>query len=279
MQTSKRRGRHADIQTTPHTNITYGQIEDYLRAAEGNGLKKDTLKTYERNLKRFYQALPQDKQVDASTLSKWRDRLLAEGLHPKTVNVCLSSVNNFLNYLGKWEFQMVQTLESDEIQPEISRNGYFRLLTAARLGGNERTYLLVKMFALTGISLSDLPLVTVEALSGSGIRGRSGGVIRIPGCLRNELLAYAKENNIQKGAVFVTRNGNLMNRSSVHGCIRHLSADARVPEEKANPRCLRKLYFETIAGIKENISILVDQAYDNLLEKEQARIGWQELQE
>ena len=50
--------------------------------------------------------------------------------------------------------------------------------------------------------------------------------------------------------------------------------DAQVPREKGNPRCLKRLYQATQAGFEANISLLVEQAHDQMIEMEQAAVGW-----
>ena len=258
--------------------ITYQQIEEYLAYAKEKGLKKGTLEIYRRNLLRFYEDLPDEKRIDDATIERWRDQLLSEGYREATVNVGVSTVNNFLGYLNCWEFQMIQTLEvTDKLQPELTRNEYLRMLQAARRLGKEKTYFLIKTFAVMGIGLQELPLMTVEALRDGGlVRPGSRAVIHIPGCLREELLAYAERSHIQAGPIFRSRNGACMNRTRVSNNIRGICKEARVPEEKGNPRCLRKLYLTTMAGIESNISVFIEKAYARLLEEEQAGFGWKE---
>ena len=67
-----------------------------------------------------------------------------------------------------------------------------------------------------------------------------------------------------------------MSRSNVTAGLRQLCAAAGLPEEKGSPRCLKQLYQSTREQIESNISLLVEQAQDRLLEAEQASIGWQE---
>ena len=57
--------------------------------------------------------------------------------------------------------------------------------------------------------------------------------------------------------------------------IQNLSRDARVPEEKCNPRCLRKLYMKTMDTIQMNAAMMVQMTYDHLLEQEQSTYGWE----
>ena len=57
--------------------------------------------------------------------------------------------------------------------------------------------------------------------------------------------------------------------------IQGLAHDARVVPEKCNPRCLRKLYQSTMAGIEASVRLLVEQTHDRLLEQEQLTVGWE----
>lgn len=79
--------------------------------------------------------------------------------------------------------------------------------------------------------------------------------------------------------MFVTRTGRLLSRTSVTGAIQSLAHDARVPPEKCNPRCLRKLYQSTMAGIEASVYLLVEQTHERLLDQEQLTIGWTEVRE
>ena len=93
-----------------------------------------------------------------------------------------------------------------------------------------------------------------------------------------ELLDYAKRKGILHGPIFLTRDGEPMSRTNVATGIKQLSAAARIPEEKGNHRCLRKLYLTTREGIERNIALLVEQAQERMLEDEQLSIGWEDSQ-
>ena len=58
--------------------------------------------------------------------------------------------------------------------------------------------------------------------------------------------------------------------------IRMLCHDARVDEEKGNPRCLRKLYQTTQENMEASVHMLVEQAHERLLNTEQLAVGWEE---
>ena len=196
---------------------------------------------------------------------------------PRTVNNRVSSVNSFLGYLGLREYQDPEQLKlpEDEAQPELTRNEYLRLLSAARALGKERTYFIVKAFTVLGLPVQELPRLTAEAVD-EGRVSCPGRLILIPPSLRDELTGYIRREGIRSGPVFVTKNGRPLNRTAVTAYIQQLAADARVPPEKCNPRCLRKLHLATRESVEQSVSMLVDQALDRLLELEQARVGWED---
>ena len=261
-------------------SLAWEQAEAYLEALRGRGRTPETIKTYRRNLLMLFRALPEDGRLDHTALARWRDAMLEQGYTPRTINVRLAAANGFLGYLGLRGYQLPVQLKpaKDDIQPELTRNEYLRLLSAARALGKERTYFMVKTFAVLGLTLHDLPNLTVKAVEAGTLMAtanRSHQIIRIPNSLQAELRDYLQREGIQSGSVFRTRNGKTVNRTSVTGCIQQLARDARVAPEKCNPRCLRKLCQSTRESVQQNISLLVEQALDRLLEQKQITAGWE----
>ena len=92
---------------------------------------------------------------------------------------------------------------------------YDRLIAAAHETGRERLALLMESICATGILVSEVRYLTVEAAE----RGRAEislkGKIRtilIPGKLRKKLLKYARKNKTASGEIFLTRNRKGMSR-------------------------------------------------------------------
>lgn len=268
------RGRTGD--DTDGLAITPELLDSVLDRMKTNGRTPETLKTYRSRLYQLYDWLPEGKRIYRDTLENWRTALLNDGYAPRTVNLCISAANSLLEMCGRREFQIGKPLEPEsDIQPELTRTEYLRLLSTARTLGKEREYLMIKVFAATGISVRDLPRLTMEAAQTGKIK-LPASVVHIPDCLGEELLDYAKRKGISSGPLFVTRNRVPYTRNGVTGLIQRLCHDARVPEEKANPRCLKKLYQTTQASIQANIALLVEQSHDRLLETEQLAIGWKQ---
>ena len=250
--------------------LTEECIASFLEELARKGRTPGTLDTYQRNICSLYDALPEDKTLLPGTLDRWQQDMLAEGYSPRTVNTRLSVANHLVAFLGRRELQTRGTLQIGEGgTPELTRREYLRLLSTARILGKERIYLLVKLFGSTDLAVGDLGQLTVEAL-----RGEEACPSRLPDFLRRELLDYARRESITSGPVFCTKRGKPLGRTAVTDSMKQLCRDARVEEEKVNPRCLRRLWQTTRDGFRAQLDRMVEQAWDCLLETEQLSIGW-----
>ncbi|BDF71410.1 hypothetical protein CE91St41_13630 [Oscillospiraceae bacterium] len=262
----------------PQVHLTPSLIAEFRTALLDKGYNEDTVSRYCTNLTRLLNDLPEDKCIRKGTLARWQEDLLEAGYAARTVNLFVSPANSLLEYLNLRELQLATQLKPEaELQPELTRTEYLRLLQTARATGKERVYLLVKLFATTGLPVQELTKVTVEAAETGKITTVSSGIkqiVRVPECLQKELLSYAKRNGLRSGPIFRTRDGAPMSRTNVTTGIRQLCAAAQVPVEKGNPRCLKRLYQATKAGIEANVALLVEQAQERMMEQEQLAIGW-----
>lgn len=140
------------------------------------------------------------------------------GHSPTVVNHFIAAANGHLDYVHARKSQLTDVLKaSRKPRPELTRNEYLRLLSAAQAG-------------MLGIG-----------------NGSSREIIRLLECICRELLDYAERQKIQSGPIPHTRDGMSMSRYNVTISIRQLCGAVGVPEEKGSPRCLRKLYLSTRA--------------------------------
>lgn len=258
--------------------VTKELTAHFLDDLEADGIPAGSMKVYRQRIALLYEMLPEDRTLCHGTLDSWKEELLDRGYAERTVAGAVSVANSFLRWLERGDLQArpLKTAKED-VQPELTRSEYLRLLSAARALGAERSYLLVKVFGTTGIALRDLPMLTVEAIKKDRLivaGWRCLQPVHIPRCLRDELLDYAYRAGILRGPVFVTGNGTSLARTTVSTLIKRLCREAQVAQEKGNPRCLRQMYKSTVEDLKANMSILVEQDHERLVEKEQLSVGW-----
>ena len=262
--------------------LTRSDIDLYLQDVASRGCKQGTLENYRRSLLNFFDGLPEGKQVSREKVYEYQEYLIGK-YTSRTVNMKMTSINGILGFLDLREYQSTVKASVDDtaIQPELSRNEYLRMLSAAKAIGDERLYLIIKLFGTTGIAVQEFDKVTVEAVRSGTIvtfPNRNRLALRIPACVQSELLEYAKEKGVKSGPIFLTREGRPLGRTTLSNMVPHIARYAKVEESKCTPRCLQKLYAETWDTIKSNVNVMLQMTYDKLLEQEQVIYGWQDVQ-
>lgn len=262
--------------------LTRSDIDLYLQDVASRGCKQGTLENYRRSLLNFFDWLPEGKRVSREKVYEYQEYLIGK-YTSRTVNMKMTAINGILGFLDLREYQSTVKASVDDtaIQPELSRNEYLRMLSAAKAIGDERLYLIIKLFGTTGIAVQEFDKVTVEAVRSGTIvtfPNRNRLALRIPACVQSELLEYAKEKGIKSGPIFLTREGRPLGRTTLSNMVPRIARYAKVEESKCTPRCLQKLYAETWDTIKSNVNVMLQMTYDKLLEQEQVIYGWQDVQ-
>ena len=262
--------------------LTRSDIDLYLQDVASRGCKQGTLENYRRSLLNFFDWLPEGKRVSREKVYEYQEYLIGK-YTSRTVNMKMTAINGILGFLDLREYQSTVKASVDDtaIQPEFSRNEYLRMLSAAKAIGDERLYLIIKLFGTTGIAVQEFDKVTVEAVRSGTIvtfPNRNRLALRIPACVQSELLEYAKEKGVKSGPIFLTKEGRPLGRTTLSNMVPHIARYAKVEENKCTPRCLQKLYAESWDTIKSNVNVMLQMTYDELLEQEQVIYGWQDVQ-
>lgn len=224
-----------------------------------------TIQKYTRALARFFAETGAGPAPDRRLLAAWRDDLAGRGYTPATVNAMLAAVNVYQesidNPAGKARPLKRQRRIFADPGRELSRAEYFRLLAAARETGNKRTQLLLETLCSTGIRVSELPFITVEAVRRRKASIRCKGKCReilLPSELCHRLTRWCRRLRIHAGPVFLARGGKPLCRVTVWKLLKALCARARVAWKKVFPHNLRHLFARTFYSIEKNISKLAD---------------------
>jgi site-specific recombinase XerD len=202
--------------------------------------------------------------LDKSKILDYKKKLI-DKYAIASVNSILASLNSFFGY-NEWYDLRVKSLKiqkqifsSDE--KELTKVEYERLLTAAKNKKNKRLYLLIQTVCSTGIRVSELRFITVEAVNKGQAEIKCKGKQRtvfFPNQLCRTLKKYIAERKIKNGAVFVTRNGNPLDRSNIWSDMKKLCKAAGVSEKKVFPHNLRHLFARTYYNLHKDIVRLAD---------------------
>lgn len=251
------RGKQSHTAFGSGISLTSDMIAQYLNEQRTKGLAPDTLKSYAAALEKLQEFLEPEDTIYPGTIAAWQKKMQRDGYANSTINAHISAANGLLRFLHRGDLAADLLDWAPSPTPEITRGEYIRLLQTARLMGNARAYLLVKLLANTDLQLRDLSAVTVESVS-TGRVPLAGGAPRLlylPAVLRRDLLAYARGQGVKSGPIFVGRDGKPVNRSVVTWLIQKLAEDARVPAEKATPRALHKLYQALADDIRRDLEL------------------------
>ena len=190
---------------------------------------------------------------------------LCEQYAPSSVNAALSSLNSFFNFMEWYDLRVKNLKIQKQIfasaEKELTKAEYDRLLQATKQKKNERLYLLMQTICSTGIRVSEVRYVTVDAVA-RGIaeincKGKRRQVF-LPKQLCHILKQYIKEQKIKSGAVFVTRKGNPLDRSNIWSDMKKLCKTANVSEKKVFPHNLRHLFARTYYSLQKDVVRLAD---------------------
>lgn len=135
------------------------------------------------------------------------------------------------------------------------------IISTAKQKGNERLNLLIQTICGSGIRVSELQYITVEAVKCGeatvSLKGKTRTVFIVKE-LKQKLLRYAAEQKITSGAIFITRSGKPMSRTNIWREMKSLCEQARVNPQKVFPHNLRHLVARTFYGIEKDIVKLAD---------------------
>ena len=200
------------------TNELLLAFSEYLQS---NERAPGTIEKYLRDVSAFRIWLG-NRSVTKELTAEWKERLLENNHAPVTVNSMLAAVNSFFRFAG-WEDCQVKFLKLQrrlfrDAGRELSRAEYERLVETAANLSRPRLALLMEAICGTGVRVSEVRYLTVEAVQAGRADISLKGKIRtilIPNKLCRKLLKYARKQKITSGEIFLTRSGKGMSRRQI----------------------------------------------------------------
>ena len=238
-------------------------LEAYENCLRDNEKSKATREKYVRDVKHFAE-FAGDKEIDKAVLLDYK-RELEKDYAMTSANSMIAAVNSFLRYVGWHELCIKQfKIQKDAYSPqekELSQAEFHTLIKTAEKNNKERLSLVIQTICGTGIRVSELQYLTVEAVRKGeatvSCKGKTRKII-VVSRLQKKLLAYAKKNNIESGMLFTTKSGKPLDRTNIWRAMKKLCELAGIAAEKVFPHNLRHLFARTFYGIEKDISKLAD---------------------
>lgn len=242
------------------TNQTIKSFEKYLLE---NEKASATTQKYMRDIRCFAEYAAEH-ALDKTLVLDYKG-MLEQNYAIRSANSMLAALNSFFRFVG-WsdlcvkQFKVQKEAYCSE-EKELTKAEYTALVRTAEQKKNERLSLVVQTICGTGIRVSELQSITVEAVrKGEAIVSCKGKTrkIFIVSALRKKLLRYATEQKINSGIIFVTKSGKPLDRSNIWREMKSLCKQAGVLPQKVFPHNLRHLFARTFYGIEKDIAKLAD---------------------
>lgn len=243
------------------TSETIQNFKKYLKEEEKS---KNTIEKYMRDVWEFTTYM-NGAEITKESVIAYKDKLISKNYAVRSINSMLASLNSLFSFLNWMDCRVKSIKLQRQIycpeEKELTKAEYMRLVNAAKQKGNERLNLILQTICGTGIRVSELQYITVEAVKNGeaivSLKGKTRSVFIVKE-LKKKLLRYVAEQRIQTGAVFITRTCKPISRTNIWREMKGICEQAGVNPQKVFPHNLRHLFARVFYGIEKDIVKLAD---------------------
>lgn len=223
-----------------------------------------TIEKYCRDVYTFA-AFADGAEITKEVAIAYKNKLKDDDYKVRSINSMLASINSLFSFLG-WHDLKVKTIKVQQQvfcpeEKELTKAEYMRLVNTAKSKQNERLCLILQTICGTGIRVSELQFITVEAAKRCeatvSCKGKTRSVFIVRE-LQKKLLRYATVQGIESGCIFITRSGKPISRTNIWRDMKSLCVEADVNPNKVFPHNLRHLFARVFYGIEKDIAKLAD---------------------
>lgn len=243
--------------------ITLKEIDAFKENLILEEMSEATVEKYVRDVKMFA-AYVSGEAINKEIVIAYKKNL-QEKYAVRSVNSMLAGINQFFEFKEWYDLKVKLLKVQQQIfgseEKELTKEEYMRLCRAAKQKNNLRLSLILQTICATGIRVSELKYITVEAAKkGEAVvnckaKTRSVFIVKK---LRRKLLDYAAKMNIKSGMIFITKTGKPIDRTNIWREMKALCKDAYVDPQKVFPHNLRHLFAHMFYSLEKDIAKLAD---------------------
>ncbi len=239
------------------------KLQEYLNYLAQEEKSEATKKQYQRDISCFLN-YAKERELSKELIIEYKEKL--QGVYqPASVNAKLAALNGYFTFLGQSELRVrqlkIQRRAFCAKEKELTKQEYLRLVQAANRRKDERLSLLLQTICGTGIRVSEVQAITAEAVRGGEALIHNKGKIRVvllPGKLCKILKRYMSAHKIITGPIFITRQGNPLDRSNIWKMMKGICQEAGVASGKVFPHNLRHLFARCFYAVDKDLAKLAD---------------------
>ena len=244
--------------------ITEEMLNTYCNYLQDEERSVATVEKYLRDVRAFIRYQGKDPEINRERIREYK-QILKEQYKISSANSKLAALNSFFTFLGREELKVklfkVQRVLYSSREREMSERDYEKLVKTAKRTGKIKMSMLLQTIGSTGIRISELRFITKESLETGRAeiynKGKSR-IVLLPVELTRLLKKYCQKTGITSGSIFITRNGNAVDRSNISKKMKQIAREAGVDEAKVFPHNLRPLFARIFYNIEKDVVRLMD---------------------
>lgn len=179
--------------------ITESIITKFKTYLQNEEKSSNTIEKYIRDVKAFADYV-NNLDVTKEMVIAYKSKLVSDNYAVRCETSMIASMNSFFAFIG-WQDLKVKSIKLQRQiycpeEKELTKTEYLRLINTAKQKGNERLSLIIQTICGTGIRVSKLQYITVEAVKCGeavvSLKGKTCSVFIVRE-LKKKLLRYAAE--------------------------------------------------------------------------------------
>lgn len=219
-------------------------LELYKQELNDRELSKATKESYLRAIKDLLK-YADDREITQTLLIEYKQEMLKK-YKTGTVNTKIVIINNYLDFKNKdISVKQERVQQTNVLDDVLSDKEYERLLNYTTKNGTARTRIIMISLYYTGLRVSELKFLTVEALKNRYIdvynknKHRRVPIIKP---LEKELKKFIKDEGITEGYILRNSRGESLSRTTIFRDLKYIGGQARLPLRKIYPHSFRHLF-------------------------------------
>lgn len=223
---------------------------------------RSTIAQYRRSLQSLSLFLKPGEVLDKESLLAWK-RISAETKSAHTANCMIAAVNAYLDFVGAAHLKLKTLKVQRKVfsEYELSEQEFRLLVSQARRNGDEQLAVLLTAMSGSGVRVSEVQFLTVEAaqqrMATISLKGKTRQ-IPLGEKICMELLRFVKKQHITSGPIFLGKQGKPLDRRRIWERMKKLCVGAGVDPKKVHPHALRHLFARLFYKLTQDIAKLAD---------------------
>ena len=222
----------------------------------------NTATQYCRTLQNLHRFLGADKLLTQQALLEWKQNILSTRA-VRTVNCMIAAINAYLDFAGASELKLKTLKVQRKVfsEDELTEEEFCALVAQAYRCGDEQTAVLLTAMSGSGVRVSEVQFLTVEAarqrMATISLKGKTRH-IPLGEKVCRELLRFAAKQRITSGPIFLGQHGQPLDRRRIWERMKKLCIGAGVDPQKVHPHALRHLFARLFYNMTQDIAKLAD---------------------